>query len=73
LPEAKEMAQWLRGPGFKSQHPCGSSQLSVTPAPGDLTPSHRHEDTNAYKIKINKTLKKKRKRKRDVQDGLWYL
>ena len=30
-----------RGLGFNSQHPHGSSQLSVTPVPGDLTPSHR--------------------------------
>ena len=28
-----------RGPGFKSHHPCGDSQPSVTPVPGDLTPS----------------------------------
>ncbi|CAO2583729.1 17-beta-hydroxysteroid dehydrogenase 13 [Lemmus lemmus] len=31
-----------RGPGFDSQHPHGSSQLSVTPVPRDPTPSHRH-------------------------------
>lgn len=40
------MAQGLRanaapaeGHGFGSQHPCGGSQLSVTPVAGDPTPS----------------------------------
>jgi hypothetical protein len=56
---AGEMAQWLRilaalpkGPGFNSQYPHGSSQLSVTSFPGDLTPSHGYEcrqNTNAHK------------------------
>ena len=31
-----------RGPQFNSQHPHGSSQLSVTPASGDPTPSDIH-------------------------------
>jgi hypothetical protein len=46
--------------GFDSQHPHGSSQLSVTPVPGDPTPSHRHtcrQNTNAHEIKVNKTFK----------------
>ena len=40
------MAQWLKAlavlsenparPGFSSQHPCGGSQLSITPVPGAL-------------------------------------
>ena len=30
-----------RGPRFNSQHPHNSTYLSVTPVPGDLTPSHR--------------------------------
>jgi len=50
-----------RGFRFNSQHPCGSSQLSVIPVPGDLTPSHRYacrQNTNAPKIKINKLFKK---------------
>ena len=45
-----------RGPRFNSQHSHGSSQLFVTPVPGDLTSSHRHTckpNTNAHKIKIN--------------------
>jgi hypothetical protein len=49
-----------RGPGFGFQHPRGGSQLSVGPVPGDLTPAHRHtfrQNTNAYKIKINKIIK----------------
>ena len=29
----------FRGPGLDSQHPHGSSQLSVTPVSGDLMPS----------------------------------
>jgi hypothetical protein len=36
------MARWLRALGFDSQHPCGSSERSVTPVPGDLTPSSDH-------------------------------
>jgi hypothetical protein len=41
-----------RRPGFNSEHPHGSSPLSVTPAPVYLKPSHRHtcrKNTNAYK------------------------
>jgi hypothetical protein len=37
---------------FHSQHPRRRSQHSVTPAPGDLTPSHRHirrQNTYAHK------------------------
>jgi hypothetical protein len=65
---AGEMALWLRAlaalpedPGFNSEHPHGSSQLSVTPVPGDRTPSHRHicrQNTNAQKIKINTNFKR---------------
>jgi hypothetical protein len=50
-----------RRPGFNSQHPHGTSQLSVTPVPEDLAPFHRHafrQNTNAHK---NKYLKKKTK------------
>ena len=39
-----------------SQHPHGSSQLFVTPAAEEATPSHRHtrrQNTNTHKIKIN--------------------
>lgn len=36
-----------RGPGFNTQHPHGTSQLSVTTLPGDLTPSHRQTDRQA--------------------------
>jgi|UPI0000F4F6F2 hypothetical protein len=65
MEEAEEMIggweQWLRFqnpalPGFKSQHLHGSSQLSVTPVPGNLTPSHRHackQNSNTHKMKIN--------------------
>ena len=58
------MAQWLRAHtvlpylGFNSQHPHGGSQLSVTPVPGGLIPSHRHtykHNTNTHKIKRKKS------------------
>jgi hypothetical protein len=45
-----------RGPGFNSQYPQGSSQLSITPVSGDLTPSHRHtcqQNINGY-LKLKK-------------------
>jgi hypothetical protein len=45
----------FRGPGFNSQQPHSNSHLSVTPVPGNLTPSQRHtcrRNTNAHKIKI---------------------
>ena len=35
----KALADRLEDPGFGSQHLHGGSQPSVTPAPGDLTPS----------------------------------
>jgi hypothetical protein len=67
---AEEMAQRLRalaslpnGRGFNSQHPHGSSQLSVSSAPGDLTPPpppHTHLQvgrTPIHKIKPNKSFK----------------
>jgi hypothetical protein len=47
-----------REPGFNSQHPHGTSQLSTTPVSRDLI-SHSHicmQNTNEYKIKINKSL-----------------
>lgn len=47
----------FKGPEFNSQHRQGSSQLLETPVPGGLISSHKHacrQNTNAYKIKINK-------------------
>ena len=57
-----------RGPRFNSQHPHGSSQLSVNPVPGSLTPSHRHtyRNTNAHKIKINKSFLKKESKSKET-------
>jgi hypothetical protein len=52
-----------RGLGFSSQHPHGSSQLSVAPISG-VWGLHRHsckQTTNAHKTKINKSLKKEEK------------
>ena len=40
-----------RGPGFNSQHPHGSKQLSVTPRSHTLTHTCR-QNTNANKMKI---------------------
>lgn len=48
--------------GFNDQFPHDSSQLPITPIPGDLTLSHRHtrrENTNVQKIQMN-SLKKER-------------
>jgi hypothetical protein len=55
---AGETVQWLRvltalpdGPRFNSQHPHNSSQLSVTPVPGDSIPLPRHtyrQNTNGH-------------------------
>ena len=42
-----------RGPRFNSQHPCGSSQVPLSPPLGNLTLSHRHicrQNTNAHRI-----------------------
>ena len=52
LPGAREMT--LPEDGFKSRHPHGSSQLSVTPVPRDATRSYRHtcrQNINEHKIK----------------------
>jgi hypothetical protein len=48
-----------RGPRFNSQHPHGSSQLTVTPALEDLTPSHIH----VVKSPKHKKFKNKNKNK----------
>lgn len=53
------LERWLSSSkrlGFNSQYLCGSSRLSVTPVPGNLTPSHRkvcRQNSNTCKIKIN--------------------
>lgn len=48
-------------PPFNSQHPHGSSAVSVTPVPGDLMPSsglHRHQTcTQCTNIRAGKTAK----------------
>lgn len=46
-----------RGPWFNTQHSYGSSQLSLSPGPGELTLSYRHtfrQNTNAHEVKRNK-------------------
>ena len=43
------------GPGFNSQHPHGSSELSVTPFPGN--PTHTHVDNTPNSFKRGKKLK----------------
>ena len=64
------MAQWLRalaalpeGPGFESQHPHGRSQPSTSNSSsrGSDTLAQTHtcrQDTNAHKIKVNKSFLK---------------
>jgi hypothetical protein len=62
---AAEMAQQLRAlaalaedPGSIPSTHNGSSHLSLTPVPTDLTPSHWHisrQNTNVHKIKVNKS------------------
>jgi hypothetical protein len=52
---AGEVAQWLRALAALLENAYGSSQLSLSPVPGDQTPSHRHtcrQNTNAYKMNI---------------------
>jgi hypothetical protein len=49
----KSTGCFSKGPEFNSHHQQGRSQMSITPVPGDPTPSHRHtccQNTNAYKI-----------------------
>jgi hypothetical protein len=51
-----------RGSCLNFQHPRGSSQLSITPISRTWNTPHRHiyrQNTNAHKIKINESLKKK--------------
>jgi hypothetical protein len=48
---AKSSGCSSRGPRFNSQHPHGSSKLSATPIPGNLTPSHRHTGKTSMHIK----------------------
>jgi hypothetical protein len=44
-----------KGPRFNSQNPYDSSQMSLTPVPGDPTPSHRHAcRQNNNKIRVTK-------------------
>lgn len=40
--QSKALAALPDGPAFSSQQPHGPSQLSVTPSPGNLTPSHQY-------------------------------
>lgn len=60
---SRDIAQWLRAliprAGLGSQHPHRSSQLSATPAPGDLTSSNGNtcrQNTNVPKINMNNVL-----------------
>jgi hypothetical protein len=47
-----------RGPGFNSQEPDGSSQLSVTPEPNTLTQTHMQASRHIKIIKFLKRIKK---------------
>jgi hypothetical protein len=59
---AREMVEYIicssRGPGFNSQHPYSSSQLSVTPIPVNPIPSYKH-----IQVKTNAHFKRKGERK----------
>jgi hypothetical protein len=60
---AKSTGYSSRRPVFNSQHPHGSSQLSVTLVPKDLTSSYGHacrQNTDAHKI--NKVFLKRKKK-----------
>ena len=54
---AKSTGCSSRRPGFNSQHPHGSSQLSVTQVPLDSTPTYRHIWNAIKNKKINTFLK----------------
>jgi hypothetical protein len=58
---SQQLECWLLFQGFNYQFP----PLSITPIPGNLTPSHRHtcrHNTNVHKIKINSFEKERKKR-----------
>ena len=60
--QLKALTALPRGPWFNSQQPHHSSQLSVTPVPGDLTPHTdihhtRNQITKVHKIKMVKKIK----------------
>lgn len=57
--EAKSTGCPSGGPWFSFQNPHGSSQMSITVVPGDLTPSYRH--TCKTKTKSKKKKKKSNK------------
>jgi hypothetical protein len=52
----KSICDSSRGPGFNYWHSHHSSNMSATPVPGLLIPSHKHtfrQNTNGHKIKIH--------------------
>lgn len=61
LQRAGEMAPCVRaldsllGTLIQFPAPCGSSQLSVSPGPGNLTPPHRHRHRQTPNVHKNKT------------------
>ena len=55
--QAGQMAQWLRGLAALPEDLVSIPSTSVTPVPGDPTPSHRHtciQNTNICKAKTTK-------------------
>ena len=59
--EVKSTGCSSKGPGFHSQHPHNSSQLSVTPVPRNSTLSYRHtckHNIHSLKIKTNENFKR---------------
>lgn len=63
------MAQWLRASGLDSQHPHGSSQLSVTSVPRNLMLSSRLSGHEAHQTCRQNTHPCKKKKKNIIIKG----
>lgn len=75
---AGEMAQLLRRLAVLSEGlhsvPTTNRELSVSPGPGDLTPSNRHicrQNTNAYETKINTFKERENKTNKQTRHALY--
>jgi hypothetical protein len=49
-----------RGPGFNSHHPYGSSELSATSVPGNLTPSQNNYQCKLTSAKLSEGRKEEK-------------
>lgn len=66
---AKNICGFYRGPRFKCQHPLGDSPLSVTPAPGDPTPSFDFLEQQTCTCRRERLLEKKKKERQGWLEG----